>query len=56
MKKAVRIVTALFGVFTGIAGIEHGVFEVLQGHMPPVWRGQERGWMYMPGGRRRPEV
>jgi hypothetical protein len=35
VKRAIRTVAALFGAFTGIAGSEHGVFEVLQGYARP---------------------
>jgi hypothetical protein len=35
MRKATRTVATFFGVIAGIAGIEHGVFEVLQGNARP---------------------
>ena len=35
MRKATRIVAASLGVFAGIGGPEHGVFEILQGHVKP---------------------
>jgi hypothetical protein len=30
-----RIVASTFGVAAGIAGVEHGIFEVIQGNVPP---------------------
>jgi hypothetical protein len=36
MRKATRIVAASFGFIAGIAGLEHGYFEVLQGNARPV--------------------
>jgi hypothetical protein len=36
MRKATRIVAASFGVLAGIAGLEHGYFEILQGNTKPV--------------------
>ncbi len=35
MRKATRTVAVFFGVAAGIAGIEHGIFEVLQGNTRP---------------------
>lgn len=35
MKNATRIVTATFGVFAGLAGLEHGIGEILQGNVRP---------------------
>ncbi len=35
MRKATRIVAATFGFLAGIAGLEHGVFEILQGNIQP---------------------
>jgi hypothetical protein len=35
MKSATRVVASLFGVFAGLAGIEHGYFEILQGNVKP---------------------
>jgi len=35
MRKATRKVAALFGVAAGLAGLEHGYFEILQGSTPP---------------------
>jgi hypothetical protein len=36
MRKATRIVAASLGILAGIAGLEHGVFEVLQGNSRPA--------------------
>ena len=36
MRKATRIVAASFGVLAGIAGLEHGYFEILQGNTNPL--------------------
>jgi hypothetical protein len=30
---ATKIVASIFGVLVGLAGIEHGVFEILQGNV-----------------------
>lgn len=35
MRRATRIVASLFGVLAGFGGIEHGYFEMLQGHVKP---------------------
>ncbi len=35
MRKATRIVAASLGVAAGIAGLEHGYFEILQGNVQP---------------------
>jgi len=35
MRKATRIVASLLGVFAGIGGPEHGIFEILRGSVPP---------------------
>lgn len=35
MRKATRVVAALFGVFAGFGGPEHGYFEILQGNVRP---------------------
>jgi hypothetical protein len=35
MRRATRLVASWFGVAAGIAGIEHGYFEVLQGNVRP---------------------
>lgn len=35
MRKATRIVSASFGILAGIAGLEHGYFEILQGNTRP---------------------
>ena len=36
MRKATRIVAATFGFLAGIAGLEHGLFEILQGNIHPA--------------------
>jgi hypothetical protein len=36
MRKATRMVAATFGFLAGIAGLEHGVFEILQGKVRPA--------------------
>jgi hypothetical protein len=36
MRQATRIVAASFGVIAGIAGLEHGYFEILQGNTRPA--------------------
>ncbi len=36
MRKATRIVAASFGFLAGIAGLEHGFFEILQGNIHPA--------------------
>jgi len=35
MRRATRVVASLFGVAAGMAGIEHGYFEILQGNVRP---------------------
>jgi hypothetical protein len=35
MRKATRLVAAALGVFAGFGGPEHGIFEMLQGHVKP---------------------
>ena len=35
MRKATRTVATVFGVLAGAAGLEHGIFEVLQGNARP---------------------
>jgi hypothetical protein len=35
VRKATRVVAALFGIFAGFGGPEHGYFEILQGHVRP---------------------
>jgi hypothetical protein len=35
MRKATRIVAASLGVVAGLAGLEHGYFEILQGNVQP---------------------
>src|SRR3990172_7882550 len=36
MRKATRIVAASLGIVAGIAGLEHGYFEILQGNARPA--------------------
>ncbi len=36
MRKATRIVAASLGVLAGLAGLEHGIFEILQGNVRPA--------------------
>ena len=36
MRRATRIVAASFGIIAGIAGLEHGYFEILQGGARPA--------------------
>jgi hypothetical protein len=36
MRKATRKVAALFGVIAGVSGLEHGIFEILQGNTRPL--------------------
>ena len=36
MRKATRIVAATFGCLAGIAGLGHGVTEILQGNVHPT--------------------
>jgi hypothetical protein len=35
MRKATRLVASAFGVVAGLAGLEHGYFEILQGNVRP---------------------
>lgn len=35
MRRATRVVAALFGLFAGFGGPEHGYFEILQGNVRP---------------------
>ncbi len=35
MKSAIRIVASSFGILAGLASIEHGYFETLQGNVKP---------------------
>jgi hypothetical protein len=35
MRKATKTVTSWLGIAAGIAGVEHGYFEILQGHVRP---------------------
>ena len=32
---AIRVVASTFGILVGLAGIEHGIFEILQGNVKP---------------------
>ena len=36
MRRATRIVATAFGFIAGIAGLEHGYFEILQGNTKPI--------------------
>ncbi|HVN54919.1 MAG TPA: hypothetical protein VMT46_11365 [Anaerolineaceae bacterium] len=36
MRKATRVVAAALGVLAGLAGLEHGIFEILQGNVTPA--------------------
>jgi hypothetical protein len=36
MRSATRVTVSTFGILAGLAGIEHGVGEVLQGNQPPA--------------------
>src|SRR5512139_3013445 len=36
MRKATRVVAASFGIVAGIAGLEHGYFEILRGDTKPA--------------------
>ncbi len=36
MRKATKIVASLFGIVAGLAGFEHGYFEILQGNAKPA--------------------
>jgi hypothetical protein len=36
MRKATRIIAAFFGIIAGILGLEHGIFEILQGNNKPL--------------------
>jgi hypothetical protein len=35
MRRATRILAAALGVFAGFGGPEHGIFEIMQGNVPP---------------------
>ena len=35
MRKAVRVVAASLGFLAGFGGPEHGIFEIMQGHVKP---------------------
>ena len=34
MKSAIRVIASTYGILVGLAGIEHGIFEILQGDTP----------------------
>lgn len=36
IKSATKIVVSAFGIFLGLAGIEHGIGEILQGNIAPT--------------------
>lgn len=36
MNRATRILVSTFGAYVGLAGIEHGIGEILQGSVPPT--------------------
>ncbi|GAI04081.1 unnamed protein product [marine sediment metagenome] len=36
MRNATKTTVSTFGAIIGIAGIEHGIGEILQGNMPPA--------------------
>jgi hypothetical protein len=38
MKNAAQVTVSVFGTYAGLAGIEHGVGEMLQGNKPPTAR------------------
>ncbi len=49
MRKATRIVASSFGILAGIAGLEHGYFETLQGNTrPPTFMFASMGTPCMP--------
>jgi hypothetical protein len=35
MKNATKVTISTFGLFVGVAGLEHGIGETLQGNIPP---------------------
>ena len=35
MKNATKVTISTFGVLAGVAGLEHGIGEILQGTIPP---------------------
>ena len=43
MHKAIRIVATSFGAFAGFGGIEHGIFEIMQGNVA-LGRGDQLDW------------
>ncbi len=36
MKSAIRVFASTFGSLMALAGIEHGIGEILQGNVPPT--------------------
>jgi hypothetical protein len=50
--RATRAVAATLGTLVGLAGIDHGIFEILQGHIPPssiliaAIGPEQRFWIY----------
>ena len=50
--RATRVVASTLGVLVGLAGIDHGIFEILQGHVPPgsvmiaAIGPEQRFWVY----------
>lgn len=36
MRKATKTVATAFGILAGLAGLEHGIFEILQGDTHPA--------------------
>ncbi len=49
MRKATRIAATAFGLMAGIAGLEHGYFEILQGNIRPLsWMFASMGYPCVP--------
>ena len=50
--RATRVTASTFGTLVGLAGIDHGIFEMLQGHIPPssimiaAIGPEQRFWLY----------
>jgi hypothetical protein len=50
--RATRVVASTLGALVGLAGIDHGIFEILQGHVPPnnfliaAIGHEQRFWVY----------
>ena len=50
--RATRVVASTLGTLVGLAGIDHGIFEILQGHVPPssvmiaAIGPEQRFWVY----------